>query len=130
MKKILLLLFLILLTSCKGEEKADYLLTPHELDVTLCHREVSLEGTLKISPDEITFLPDSPEGLRVTVNADGGEVCYGDMVFGNEAAGLTRLMPLYTELTEGNLNVVFDGERPEAIVGRDFKITIHKEIHQ
>ena len=130
MKKILLLLLFILLTSCGRQDSArHYLMESHELHVTYSHGGIDTDGRLLLSPEQIVFCPDSHNDLSITLNAEGGEVRFGDMSFGSDVAEFTRLMPLYEEMTEGSLILSFDGKaHPHTIQGKNFKITVHKEI--
>lgn len=129
MKKILLLLLCLLLTSCGEEKSEDYLATPHELYVTFSQGDTEIDGRLELSPSGIAFYPDEPEGMSVIINGGGCEVSYGGLVFGDTVAEFVRLMPLYTEMTEGSPEIIFDSKgKPVSIQGKGYKINIHKEI--
>ncbi len=125
MKRLIWIFLCIFLVSCStGNESRDYFLTPRTLYVTFEDENISVSGRLETSSKQLSFYPDSPEGLCICLTEDGGEVSYGGMVFEGSVAELSRLMPLYRALTEGTLVMNKDGTAE----GNSFKLTVHKEI--
>lgn len=127
MKRVILLIFCLLLVSCEKAEE-DYFLQPRILQIAFEQDGVMLEGRLETSREEIRFYPNSQEGMMLRIDSDGGEISYRDIVF----EGVTeesRLKAFWDQLTDGTLRLTFNKKPyPEIIEGRDFKITVYKEI--
>ena len=129
MKRWVLLVLCILLTSCSAP-KEDYFLTPHTLQVTFEHGGIKTDGILHVSPEEISFCPVSPEGVVIRIGKEIGEISYNGMIF-EGVTELSRLKDFWEQFKNNELDLTFGkSSYPEAIEGRNFKITVHKEINK
>lgn len=131
MKRMVLLLCCLMLVSCgKKQTVEDYFLYPRILEITFTQGDVSIDGKLETSAERIVFYPNSPEGLSIVVDSNGGEARYGDLVF-NGVSQMSRLTSFYSQMTDGSLKLTYNQKSyPETVEGKDFKITVHKEINK
>ena len=129
MKRVILLIFCLLLVSCEKADE-DYFLQPRILQISFEQDGVTLEGRLETSHEEIRFYPDTPEDVVIRIHSDGGEISYREIVF-DDVAEESRLKAFWDEMTDGTLRLSFNKKSyPDIIEGKDFKITVHKEINK
>lgn len=120
MTVILVLLF----CSCSSEKsiREKSFTPPFTYEIVFSDTECSFEGKVSFDGKEMTFLPRSPEGYRITINEDGCEVEYEGLVFSENILPSSRFLPLYEmlknieeceitkdpiKLKKDNVNIVF-----------------------
>ena len=130
MKRLTWILLCVFLVSCSANTVSeDYFLEPRVLQVTFEHRGTSLTGRLETARDSLTFYPDVPKGLVITLRENGGEVRYGDMVFEGEMLEMTRLNTLYQAIKNKAFTITGE-EYPLVFEGDGYKLTVHEELSE
>lgn len=96
MAVILVLLF----SSCTSEKNLveKYFSPPFTYEIIFSDKDADFEGKLSFDGKEMTFLPRSPEGYRITIDEKGCEVEYGGLVFSENLLPSSRFLPLYEML--------------------------------
>ena len=96
MAVVLVLLF----SSCTSEKsiREKYFTPPFTYEVVFSDKEQDFDGELSFHGKEMTFLPRSPQGYRITINENGCEVEYEGLVFSENILPSSRFLPLYEML--------------------------------
>lgn len=73
---------------------------PFTYEIVFSDKEADFEGEVSFDGKEMIFSPRSPEGYRVTIREDGGEVEYEGLVFHENLLSSSRFLPLYEMLRD------------------------------
>ena len=93
-------ILVLLLSSCTSEKsiREKSFTPPFTYEVVFSDGDKSFEGELSFDGNEMTFLPRSPEGCRITIDEKGCEVEYEGLVFSENVLPSSRFLPLYEML--------------------------------
>ena len=120
------LILVLLFCSCTSEKslREKYFSPPFTYEIVFSDKDADFEGELSFDGKEMTFLPRSPEGYRITISENGCEVEYEGLVFSENILPSSRFLPLYEMLKDVEEYKIFTD--PLIIKKDDIKI-IFKE---
>ncbi|MBO5908522.1 MAG: hypothetical protein J6Q67_01895, partial [Clostridia bacterium] len=96
------LILVLLFCSCTSEKslREKYFSPPFTYEIVFSDKDADFEGELSFDGKEMTFLPRSPEGYRITISENGCEVEYEGLVFSENILPSSRFLPLYEMLKD------------------------------